>query len=183
MNECISGTDVGLAQRSKLLLGGLDGKQHRLAGYSVSVTPTPDCQGSIKAATDNMETNRHLCSNKVQSIEPGTNCWPLVESEAKLRMVYVRIPLEFSNGNSFFVAECWKDIPHGLPLKNYRKDSLWSPICIFNIFTITFSNQDNQQNNSQAMTRSTCWLLWCRSFHRGQFQPGGKTRSWEQTVM
>lgn len=37
----------------------------------------------------------------------------------------------------------------------------YNPVHIFNIFTITFSNQDNQQNNNQAMTWSTCWLLWC----------------------
>lgn len=57
MNEYSFGTDVGLAQRSKLLLRGPDGNYHRLMGYSVSVPPPPDCRGSIKAATDKMYTN------------------------------------------------------------------------------------------------------------------------------
>lgn len=67
-------------------------------GYSVSVPPPPDCQGSIKAVSQNVHKRTELGSNKVQSIEPGTLCWPLIELEAKLRMVYVSVPLKVMMG-------------------------------------------------------------------------------------
>lgn len=141
MNECSSGTDVGLAQRSKLLLRGPDGNYHRLMGLSICPTSSWLPRQHQGCHRQNVHKQTELSSNKVQSTEPGT---PLIELEAKLRTVYVSVPLKINDGNSVFAAERRKEIPRNLQPKNWRKDSFWSPICIFNIFTITFSYHDNQ---------------------------------------